>query len=144
MASYSSRHKSCPTRLHCSHAKQCLQSEMVHATLLSMSTSSAWPRASPKALRYCQIQIQNIDKTLVGADAVSSLQSKSKSRGKGRAKRWQFFLHCPWTGTVWCCEAAATYCTEKQSLLFAQSLPLIRAGLGQTAGFAVSCALPPA
>ena len=27
----------------------------------------------------------------VGADAVSSLQSKSKSRGKGRAKRWQKF-----------------------------------------------------
>ena len=44
------------------------------------------------------------DKLPVGADAVSSLQSKSKSRGKGRAKRWPILLHSPCTFTRECSE----------------------------------------
>ena len=71
----------------------------------------------------------------VGADAVSSLQSKFKSRGGPNAGK--FFCALTAHGQVQgsAVGAAASDCTQNKSLLFAQSLPLIRAGLEGAAGF---------
>ena len=71
----------------------------------------------------------------LGLTQYSSLQSKSKSIGKERPDANKVLRLAQGQVQESAVGAVAGDCLENKSLLFAQSLPLIRAGLEGTAGF---------